>query len=93
MRPFLSILIFDIESSADHVECLLGRGTYGTVIRAKDVITETVVAIKVLHKAGYYGVRDRTEEKAYMRLVGGCNTRIRSVECDESLICVVFTKH
>ena len=75
------------------MECLLGRGTYGTVIRAKDVITENVVAIKVLHKAGSYPMRDRTEERAYMRLVGGCNTRIRFVEWDGSLICVVFTNN
>ena len=93
MRPFLSILIFDIESSADHVECLLGRGTYGTVIRAKDVITDRVVAIKALHKVDNHGIRSLTEERAYMRLVGGCDMRIRSVGWDGSLITAVFMEH
>ena len=93
MRPFSLLLIISIESSAVHVEGFLGHGSYGTVIRAKDVITDRVVAIKALHKVDNHGIRSLTEERAYMRLVGGCDMRIRSVGWDGSLITAVFMEH
>ncbi|KAI0735643.1 kinase-like domain-containing protein, partial [Earliella scabrosa] len=59
------------------VVSFLGRGTFGTVVKAEDVFTGTVVAVKVLHLGRGLHTDVRREEKVYAKLVLGSNSSIR----------------
>ncbi|KAI0713858.1 kinase-like domain-containing protein, partial [Earliella scabrosa] len=55
----------------------IGRGSYGTVVKAEDLYTNTVVAVKVLHSQDGLHSDIRAEEKVYAKLVAGCHPSIR----------------
>ena len=63
----------------DRVSSVLGKGTFGTVVRAVDKITDAVFAIKILHKRDRQSDGIHPEEKAYYTLVGGCSPHLRFV--------------
>ena len=69
VRPILTV-------SVDRVRSMLGKGGFGTVVAADDNITDTAVAIKLLHKGEDLHEDMRHEEKIYRRLLAGCDPRI-----------------
>ena len=65
-----------LTSSLDRVHRNIGRGSFGTVVLAEDSITETTVAIKLLHKDADLNEDVRQEENIYRALLAGCDPRI-----------------
>ena len=62
---------------ADRVMKMLGAGGYGTVVRAEDMYTSTLVAIKVLHSGDNVHEDVHLEEELYRRLVLGSSSSIQ----------------
>ncbi|OJT09410.1 Serine/threonine-protein kinase AFC2 [Trametes pubescens] len=58
------------------VQRQLGRGSFGTVVRARHMVTNTAVAIKVLHNLDGLHLGSRHEERAYRSLLRGCSPHI-----------------
>ncbi|KAI0716609.1 kinase-like protein [Earliella scabrosa] len=56
---------------------VLGQGSYGTVAQAEDVMTNTVVAVKVLHKSDVLHADINVEERIYTQLILGCSPSVR----------------
>ncbi|KAH9855860.1 kinase-like protein [Lenzites betulinus] len=54
----------------------LGYGGYGTVVKAEDNVTGTVVAIKLLHRDEERQQDTALEQLTYRRLVEGCDPRV-----------------
>lgn len=55
----------------DHVQGLLGYGSFGTVVAAQDAVTGRSIAVKLLHKGAQQDVK--REERVYDLIVGGCS--------------------
>ncbi|OSD06155.1 kinase-like protein [Trametes coccinea BRFM310] len=54
----------------------IGFGMYGTVVRAEDNVTGTIVAIKVLHRDDDLHTDDGGEERMYEKILLGCNPHV-----------------
>ncbi|KAH9848700.1 kinase-like protein [Lenzites betulinus] len=72
----------------------IGFGSSGTVVRAEDQITGTLVAIKVFHRNS--NIDAKHEGRMYKKIIAGCNPHISlfaQVVCSgthEGFHCVVF---
>ncbi|KAI0359117.1 kinase-like protein [Trametes cingulata] len=60
----------------DRVLNPLGHGSFGTVVKAEDTYTSSVVAIKLLHRDELLHNDVNTERKIYRKLVEGCDPRV-----------------
>ena len=60
----------------DRVMSLIGRGSFGTVVEAEAMYTNSVVAVKLLHRGGSIARDVRMEEKVYARLLTGSQPSI-----------------
>ena len=63
----------------DRVQRTLGYGAFGTVVRAVDIFTNRLVAVKFFHLDSPTNVDYRHEERIYARLLSGCNPHIEYV--------------
>ena len=63
----------------DRVREGVGLGTYGTVVKAEDMVTGTFIAVKFLHQIANLHPDIHAEEDMYRRLVEGCSPSIRLV--------------
>ncbi|KAI9057841.1 kinase-like protein, partial [Trametes sanguinea] len=54
----------------------IGHGSFGTVVKANDIYTDTVVAVKLLHKHEELHDDINKEQDVYRRLSQGCDPRI-----------------
>ncbi|KAI0683367.1 kinase-like protein [Cerioporus squamosus] len=76
--------------------CSLGRGSFGTVVRAEDKITGSVVAIKLLHKDEDLNSDPQKEVRIYRKLLEGCRAQIElfpavlGVGVHQGFSCIVF---
>ncbi|KAI9057435.1 kinase-like protein [Trametes sanguinea] len=61
---------------SDQVQRKAGFGSFGTVVQAQDVLTGTLVAVKMLHNIIGLHQDIHREERVYESLAGGCNPRI-----------------
>lgn len=59
---------------------MLGTGSFGTVVRAEDKYTGTLVAIKVLHKDEDANCDAGKEVRLYRKLLAGCNRHMGYVQ-------------
>ncbi|KAI9062000.1 kinase-like protein [Trametes sanguinea] len=58
------------------LEGVAGIGNFGTVVRAEDNVTGTLVAIKLLHVCEDRNPDPLVEERMYEKLLSGCNPHI-----------------
>ncbi|PIL33112.1 hypothetical protein GSI_04561 [Ganoderma sinense ZZ0214-1] len=75
-EPRYSFKLNDLVMERYRVCSLLGSGSFGTVVLAKNSVTDTSVAIKLLHKDEELHEDVRHEEKVYGMLLAGCDPRI-----------------
>lgn len=66
----------------------IGRGSFGTVVMCQDRSTETIVAIKVLHKDEDLHPDIDHEARMYRKLLAGCDRRSQYVENLLFLLCL-----
>ncbi|OSD02445.1 kinase-like protein [Trametes coccinea BRFM310] len=66
----------DVMMDRYKVQTILGYGGFGTVVKAADRVTGSVVAIKVYHKGEFLQSDAHREQSIYKQLVAGCNARI-----------------
>ncbi|KAH9858157.1 kinase-like domain-containing protein [Lenzites betulinus] len=69
-------IAFILISHADRVQRLMGYGSFGSVVRAEDVLTGGVVAVKVLHRVRGLHRHLEHEARMYETLLLGCSPRI-----------------
>ncbi|KAL1938418.1 hypothetical protein VTO73DRAFT_11658 [Trametes versicolor] len=67
--------VTDVLLGRYRVQGMLGYGSFGSVVRAEDVLTRDVVAVKVLHKRAGLHRDPRQETRVYDTLVAGCSPR------------------
>ncbi|KAH9848476.1 kinase-like domain-containing protein, partial [Lenzites betulinus] len=58
------------------VQCMLGYGSFGTVVGAEDIFTGGLVAVKILHRVRGLHRDVHRERRVYDILVAGCSPRI-----------------
>ncbi|KAH9854463.1 kinase-like protein [Lenzites betulinus] len=68
--------VTDILMGRYRVERTLGYGSFGSVVRAEDVLTGQHVAVKVLHRVRGLHRDVHNEARMYETLVEGCSPRI-----------------
>ncbi|KAL7279721.1 hypothetical protein ACG7TL_006128 [Trametes sanguinea] len=78
----------DVMMDRYKVQTVLGYGGFGTVVKAADRVTGSVVAIKVYHKGEFLQSDAHREQSIYEQLVAGCNARINGVH--QGFKCTVF---
>ncbi|KAI0359242.1 kinase-like protein, partial [Trametes cingulata] len=74
----------------------LGYGSFGTVVKAEDTYTTSVVAVKLLHRDELLHNDVNTERKMYRKLVEGCDPRVEyfvhvhGTGVQDGFHCIVF---
>ena len=63
----------------DRVVHQIGHGSFGVVVSAMDRMTNSAVAVKVLHKDEDLQDDLELEERLYRKLLAGCNRRVEYV--------------
>ncbi|KAJ8473924.1 hypothetical protein ONZ51_g7563 [Trametes cubensis] len=68
----------DVIMARYRVQVALGYGRFGTVVRAEDTVTGTLVAVKLLHKGEDLHVDPLWEARIFQKILDGCDRRVSS---------------